>query len=149
MAYNEEQRKKRNEKRRKQRMARASGIDWIESEAGGRVIRGERAVWRAVILQMLEDATNHSKKPQEKRHRDQALNWLEGTSEDFKIVCDLAGFEPAFVRKKVKQALLNSTRWRKKPNIRPQTIQLKSHKPQEPLLAADILLFPVLHLQSA
>lgn len=108
----------RNARRRKRRLEQHTGIDWIDPEKGYGLVRGEQALWRAVILQMLEDATNNSKKPQEQFARTQARNWLEGTHRDFATVCELAGFDISYVRKKVKQALLNHCQWRKqsKPN---------------------------------
>lgn len=74
--------------------------------------RGEQALWRAVILQALEDAVSNSCKTNEKYHKTQALHWLEGTSKDFLLVCDYAGLSPEYVKKKIKHALSRGCKWR-------------------------------------
>lgn len=104
---------KRNARRRKRRLEKHTGIDWIDPEGGYGVVRGEQALWRAVILQMLEDAASQSKKPQDMFDRDQARRWLEGNHKDFYMVCDLAGYDISYVKGQVKKALLNHCRWRK------------------------------------
>ena len=83
-------------------------------------VRGERAIWRAVILQALEDAASRSKKVKDKFNKDQAIHWLTHKNADFDHVCDLAGFEPSYVRRKVKRALQNGCQWRKRPEPTPR-----------------------------
>lgn len=109
----QEKQDRRNKRRRMQRAQRAAGLDHQDGEAGARLILGERAVWKAVILQMLEDATSEAKKPQDSRNREHARAWLDGTSQDFHTVCDLAGFDPAYIRSKVKKALAAPADWRR------------------------------------
>ncbi len=74
--------------------------------------RGEQALWRAVILQALEDAASNSAKVSERYHKTQALHWLNGTGKDFVLVCDYAGLDPEVIRKKIKQALSRGCKWR-------------------------------------
>lgn len=144
---NKQKRDKRNARRRKRRLEQHTGIDWIDPEEGYGNVRGERALWRAVILQMLEDATNHSRKPQDKFARMQARNWLEGNHRDFTMVCDLAGYDVTYARKQVKKALMHYRQWRKSEQTEAlskksmvdteiMTDTPKTHK------QADILTFP-------
>ena len=57
-------------------------------------VYGERAVWRAVIVQALMDAACQSKKKESLQARQESLIWLRGNSIDFATVCYHAGFEP-------------------------------------------------------
>ncbi len=150
----------RNARRRKRRLEKHGGIHWIDPEQTHKSIRGEQALWRAVILQMLEDATNNSKKPQDKFDRDQARNWLEGKSRDFAMVCDLAGLDIRYVRGQVKKALLNQHLWKKSAtNQKPaKDLKTKSESQNKKIAPssstlkqreADILNFPNLFKKSA
>ncbi len=93
-------------------LRKTSGLEWLDEEDKIRPVRGERALWRAVILQALEDAASNTQKPAGKYHKIEALNWLEGRGEDFAMVCDLAGLLPKDVRCAAKRALLNGCKWR-------------------------------------
>lgn len=141
----DEARKKRNEKRRLRRLGKETGLDWIDPEAGTRQVRGEQAIWRAVILQMLEDATCHSRKQQDVHNREQALHWLNSSSHDFQMVCDFAGLNPDYVRKQVKKALLNQCQWRKNP-AKPKVSELTD---SESKTSAEVLNFPLIYKKSA
>jgi hypothetical protein len=72
----------------------------------------EPGLWRAVITQALMDAASQSKKPEAKRSRRDALNWLLSNTRDFEAVCDNAGFDPGYVRRRAKEALLRGCEWR-------------------------------------
>ncbi len=72
----------------------------------------EPGLWRAVITQALMDAASHSKKPEARRTRSDALAWLLGDSVDFDTVCDHAGFEPGYVRRRAREALARGCSWR-------------------------------------
>lgn len=86
-------------------------IDQLEySEFKG--IKGEQALWRAVIVQALMDAGSNSQKMEAKYEKSQAECWLTGYGEDFKVVCDFAGFNADYVRTKSKQALARGCKWR-------------------------------------
>ena len=74
-----------------------------------------QAIWKAVIMQAIIDATNNSKKPEFKTMKRQALQWLEGKSQDFKRVCRLAGLDEKYVINKAKYAIYNTHKWKKKP----------------------------------
>lgn len=75
----------------------------------------EQAMWRAVIVQALMDASCGSQKYEAAQARREALVWLRGTSQDFATVCYYAGFEPEFVRKMVKRSLDHGCQWRALP----------------------------------
>jgi hypothetical protein len=72
----------------------------------------EPGLWRAVITQALMDAASQSRKSEAKRSRRDALEWLLSNSRDFEAVCDNAGFDPGYVRRRAKEALLRGCEWR-------------------------------------
>lgn len=75
-------------------------------------VRGEVALWRAVITQALMDASNGSKKAEAVYDKQQALIWLTRRSNDFDTVCYYAGLSPAYVRLKAQLALSRNCKWR-------------------------------------
>ena len=74
---------------------------------------GERALWRAVIVQALMDAGSDSKKKEMQYEKRQAIAWLTGYSRDFCDVCYRAGLEPNYVREKAIDAMKKGCRWRR------------------------------------
>jgi hypothetical protein len=78
-------------------------------------VRGERAVWRAVIVQALMDASCQSKKKESQQAREESLVWLRGRSVDFATVCYYAGFEPEYVRRMIRGCLERNCAWRAAP----------------------------------
>jgi hypothetical protein len=72
----------------------------------------EQSIWRAVITQALMDAASQSRKTEAKRTRNDALNWLLSESRDFEAVCDNAGFDPGYIRRRAKEALARGFEWR-------------------------------------
>ncbi|MDX2095181.1 MAG: hypothetical protein SFW64_04500 [Alphaproteobacteria bacterium] len=72
----------------------------------------EQSIWRAVITQALMDAASQSRKSEARRSRSDALNWLLSDSRDFEAVCDNAGFDPGYVRRRAKEALARGCEWR-------------------------------------
>ncbi len=75
-------------------------------------MRGFRALWRAIILQALEDAASNSKKSKEQYFKTQAIHWLNHGGQDFVEVCDYAGLDPDYARKQIKKALSRGCKWR-------------------------------------
>ncbi len=75
-------------------------------------VRGERALWQAVLTQALMDARCESKKSEFRQHKHQAIRWLLGRSEDFFWVCNLADLDPHYVLQKNREALSRNCRWR-------------------------------------
>lgn len=146
----------RNARRRKRRLESQTGIDWVDPEKGYGKVRGEQALWRAVILQMLEDATSQSRKTQDQHARTQARNWLEGRHADFIMVCDMAGLDVQYVRKKIKKALQSQQGWRRTPTHIHRPIEKKSAETNDCKAPAcpsqnteKILLFPIPFQRSA
>lgn len=72
----------------------------------------EHGLWRAVITQALMDAASKSRKSEAKRTRADALHWLLSESTDFETVCDNAGFDPCYVRRRAREALARGCEWR-------------------------------------
>lgn len=58
------------------------------------------------------DAASKSHKPEAKRSRQDAINWLLSTTSDFEIVCDHAGLDPDYVRDRARKALARGCEWR-------------------------------------
>lgn len=79
------------------------------------MVASEQAIWRAVIVQTLMDASSNSKKKENLQWKEEALIWLRGNSRDFMEVCHYAGFEPEFVRDTAKRALQRDCLWRAAP----------------------------------
>ena len=79
-------------------------------------VRGERALWRAVIMQMLTDAACQSKKYEAELQRGKARQWLLGMSRDFQTVCDYADYDPILVRRHARKALAGGCTWRLPPS---------------------------------
>lgn len=75
-------------------------------------VRGEMALWQAVITQALMDASCNSHKYEAKLEKLKATRWLLGGSKDFVTVCYHAGLEPSYVREKIRLALSRNCRWR-------------------------------------
>ncbi|MBX9726621.1 MAG: hypothetical protein K2X09_05085 [Rickettsiales bacterium] len=72
----------------------------------------EQSIWRAVITQALMDAASQSRKSEARRSRSDALQWLLSDSRDFEAVCDNAGFDPGYIRRRAKEALARGCEWR-------------------------------------
>ncbi len=51
----------------------------------------EAALWQAVLIQALEDATSNSKQKKKLRYKRQAREWLKNPDNDLKKICLLAG----------------------------------------------------------
>jgi hypothetical protein len=84
-------------------------------------VRGEVAMWQAVLTQALMDAASGSAKPEAQQEKADALRWLKGDSADFVAVCLNAGLDPAYARCKIRLALARNCRWRAdtRPSERP------------------------------
>lgn len=70
-----------------------------------------RALWLAVSIQAILDATNRSRKKESIRARADALQWLSENDDlesELSTVCDLAGLSVTELRERFKQVLRNS-----------------------------------------
>ena len=65
------------------------------------MISGEKQLWRAVVLQAIEDicAVNY-------RNQQVAIKWIFCNNEDFQMVCEFAGIAPRWVRKKAFEKII-------------------------------------------
>jgi hypothetical protein len=72
----------------------------------------EPSLWKAVITQALMDAASNSNKDDAGKAKRDAIAWLLSDSPDFEYVCDNAGLDPSYVRRKVREALARECRWR-------------------------------------
>ncbi len=70
-------------------------------------VRGEIALWHAVLNQALFDARMKPQNNEDRHLRWQALHWLAGKNPDFVMVCDLAMLDPARARRKIARMLKN------------------------------------------
>ena len=86
-------------------------MSFVATASAPHAVQGEAALWRAVILQALQDAVNRSRKAEARFHRTQAQAWLSGGKE-FVYVCDLALLDPGYVRRMAKRALARGCKWR-------------------------------------
>jgi len=75
-------------------------------------VRGETAVWVAVITQALMDALSKSQNSEALHFKHEATTWLTSNSQNFIMVCTLAGFDPNYIRRKAKRALVSPKSWR-------------------------------------
>ena len=78
-------------------------------------VRGECAMWSAVITQAMMDALSRARTSESSYHKQEAIHWLTSNSSDFTTVCLLAGFDPDYIRKKAKKAIANPRPWRAEP----------------------------------
>jgi hypothetical protein len=89
------------------RFPSAENIAYSENE-----VTAAKSVWKSVIGQALLDASCQSKQPKKIRAKIKALQWLREESTDFDTVCELAGWNPSVVRKKINIALRKGCKWR-------------------------------------
>ena len=59
----------------------------------------EMQLWKVVICQAIEDATTKSRKRGAAYSKQKAVKWITDCGEDFKIVCDFAGYSYEIIRR--------------------------------------------------
>lgn len=72
-------------------------MDIIESAWRNNNYEPEQMLWSAVLETALNDALTHRDQEEKKR----AIRWFKDGGQHFRMVCDLAGYEPSFVQTKV------------------------------------------------
>jgi hypothetical protein len=92
------------------RRGKKSSFDWPCEPHNA--VRGEMALWVAVITQAMMDALSRSRHPEAVYYKHEAINWLTGGSRNFKTVCLMAGLDPDYVRSQAKKSLLSPMPWR-------------------------------------
>ena len=95
------------------RKSKPTGLAWFDEPYSP--VRGETALWVAVITQAMMDALNRSGTTEARYHKHEAIRWLTDNGRDFAEVCHLAGLNPSYVRRKAKKALLSPLSWRALP----------------------------------
>lgn len=65
----------------------------------------EQKMFLSVIIQAINDAAYKGTDIYSKHHKNSAIVWLTGNSEDFRIVCRLAGLDADYTHKKLVKAI--------------------------------------------
>ncbi len=95
------------------RRRREKPFEWLSEPYNS--VRGESALWVAVIMQAMMDALSNARNTEAAYHKQQALHWLRSDNADFAMVCLLAGFTPEYIRRQVKKTLACPRPWRALP----------------------------------
>jgi hypothetical protein len=61
----------------------------------------EENLFKAVVLQAIEDANYDRTNNPELSYKLEAIEWLTSMSQDFCLITDLAGYEPVYLRDKI------------------------------------------------
>ena len=91
-------------------------------------VRGETALWVAVITQAMMDALSNAKNPEAQFHKHEAIRWLTENSKDFVEVCQNAGFNPDDIRRKAKKTIANPMLWRAKAGTGKRYLERKKYR---------------------
>ena len=59
----------------------------------------EKTLHKAIILQLIKDATSSSKSKQDQVNKNISREWIFINNPDFVIICQEAGYEPYYIRK--------------------------------------------------
>jgi hypothetical protein len=77
----------------------------ISSDDENSYIITNRSLWRAVILQSIIDIINNSSRTENKIAKIEAKQWVFKENDDFYEVCNLAGYNAKYVRKKIMEIM--------------------------------------------
>ena len=61
----------------------------------------EETLFKAVLLQAIEDANYEGVTNPELNYKLESIEWLTTMSTDFCLICDLANYEPVYLRDKI------------------------------------------------
>ena len=64
-----------------------------------------RSLWRAVLLQSIIDIINNSSRTENKIAKIEAKQWIFKENDDFYEVCNLAGYNAKYVKKKIMEIM--------------------------------------------
>lgn len=81
------------------------GKDNISVNDENSYLTTNRSLWRAVILQSIIDILNNSSRTENKIAKIEAKQWMFKDNDDFHEVCNLAGYNARYVRKKVMEIM--------------------------------------------
>ncbi|ACZ49044.1 hypothetical protein ACIS_00416 [Anaplasma centrale str. Israel] len=86
--------------------------DPLQSVGGEEETVGEQkrysSLWGAVILQAMIDITSNYKRTENNIEKMKAFNWINDLHSDFITVCHFAGYNPAYVRNKMRDIVSKS-----------------------------------------
>tara|TARA_R100000687_G_C6358554_1_gene122306 strand:- start:199 stop:582 length:384 start_codon:yes stop_codon:yes gene_type:complete len=83
-----------------------------DSMYGGRRMEPEQILWVAVLSQAIRDCFTHvSRNCIQPYEREQAREFLLKDSKHFRLVCELAGRDPSYVRAKIRKHVLRENGW--------------------------------------
>ena len=91
-------------------------------------VRGEMALWVAVITQAMMDALSNAKNTETQYHKHEAIRWLTENSKDFIEVCHNAGLDPDDIRCKAKKTIANPSLWRAKAGTGKRYLERKKYR---------------------
>jgi hypothetical protein len=74
-------------------------------EPGERLVRGERALWRSVLIQALQDAIRERGNRYVMHDRTTSRIWLRLNNPDFRTVCEYAGYDPHTIYEKYQRTV--------------------------------------------
>ena len=66
------------------------------------------SLWGAVILQAMIDITSNYKRTENNIEKVKAFNWINDLHSDFITVCHFSGYNPAYVRDKMRDIVSKS-----------------------------------------
>lgn len=86
-----------------------SSVD-TEKNVSSATTSPEQLLWRMVITQALVDARSRMQGTEARLERNRARHWLLHGGADFTMVCELAGMDANYVRRRVRNILLGKAR---------------------------------------
>ena len=112
--------------KRSRRQKQQPHFDWLSGPYNP--VRGESAMWIAVITQAMMDALTQSTSSEALYHKHESACWLSGRSPDFVTVCLLAGLDPDYVRTRAKRALAAPRQWRAEAGKGKRYLERKAYR---------------------
>lgn len=101
-------------------------FDWLHTSHNP--VRGETALWVAVITQAMMDALSRARNSEAQYEKHEAIHWLTSNSRDFTTVCLFAGMDPDYVRRKAKRTLAAPIPWRAEAGKGKRYLERKAYR---------------------
>jgi hypothetical protein len=108
------------------RRFRKNYLEWLSGPYNH--AHAETAMWVAVITQAMVDALGKANNAEAAYHKKKATLWLIEAGPDFCRVCNLAGFDPGYVRRKVKKTLAAPRPWRAPPGKGKRYLERRAYR---------------------
>ncbi|XGA08855.1 MAG: hypothetical protein U0X86_001183 [Wolbachia endosymbiont of Xenopsylla cheopis] len=80
-------------------------FDHFETDPLINDIERYRSLWKAVILQAATDSISNNRRTEIQLEKKKAIEWLFDSNQDFDVVCEYAGYKPAYVRNKARSII--------------------------------------------